>query len=177
VTAPVPVEALVPRLEGKENWLLEELAVTGSQGAWAAAEAFAVALADSVRNPQVSSVNTELPGHPTPVALPPHLQVVAMAADGGRDGVTGFDVGPSVPDVDGRVWVAVFLGAGGPLGGVEVTCVGVALRSDGVQVIVDVEALPGVVLEQPRSRRDGVMFDCGLNLRSSNRDPGAEANV
>jgi len=165
--APAPSEGRFPELERlRAEYLIPESPEVARVNVRAAARAFGAAVLHSVRTPQESGLNMYLPNHPRPVTLPAGLNSLGRAALHGRDAVSGVDVGPSVPDERGRVWVAVFMGASGPVGAVESVCVGVTLRSDGTTVEVVLEEIASSVPRQPRDRSDFVEVACVLDLES-----------
>ncbi len=162
----VPNEARFPEQERlRSEYLIPETVDVAQVNVRAAAVAFGAAVLYSVREPRPSGLNMELPGHPAPVTLPAGINALGRAAMHGRPGVSGVDVGPSVPDETGRVWVALFMGASGPIGAVESYCVGVTLRSDGRTVEVEVVEVPSSVVRQPLDRSDFAEVSCVLDLQ------------
>jgi len=160
-------EAVFPEYERlRSEYLIPESVEVSRENVRAAARAFGAAVLYGIRNPQPSGLNMELPGHPGLVTLPAALNSLGRAAAAQRDGVFGIDVGPSVPDVSGRVWVAVFMGASGPIGAVESVCVAVTLRSDGRLVQVDLEEVASEVVRQPSDRKDFAEVSCVVDLEA-----------
>lgn len=167
----VPNDVTFPELERiRSEYLIPESAEVSRLNVRAAAMAFGAAVLDSVRNPKPSGLNLALPGHPRLVTIPAGLNALGRAAMHQRDGVSGVDVGPSVPDSSGRVWVALFMGASGPVGRVEAYCAGVTLRSDGGIVYVEVEEVASSVVRQPKDRKDFVDVSCVLDLEARTDD-------
>jgi hypothetical protein len=130
------------------------------------AYAFAAAIAYGINNPQPSSLNLDVPGHPQVVSLPTGLHVIARAALYARAAASGVDVGPSFPDPSGRIWVAVFMGASGPIGAVKSSCVAVTLRSDGREVLIELVDVDSEVVRQPVDRKDFAEVRCVLDLEA-----------
>ena len=160
-------EGRFPELERlRAEYLIPESAEVARTNVRAAARAFGAAVLYSVREPRESGLNMYLPNHPNLVTLPAGLNALGRASMHGRDAVSGVDVGPSMPDENGRVWVAVFMGASGPIGAVESYCVGVALSSDGSLVEVSIDEIPSKVVRQPRDRKDFVEVVCQLDLEA-----------
>jgi len=160
-------ETVLPEIDQlRTEYLIPESVESARMGVRDAARAFATALAAGIEDPEPSSLNIRVPGHAFPVALPAGMNILGRAALHNRNGATGVDVGPSLPDATGRVWVAVFLGASGPLGGVEAHCVGVTLRSEGAGVIVELVELDAIILRQPTTRKEFPASSCTLDLSS-----------
>jgi hypothetical protein len=160
-------EGVFPEYEQlRSEYLIPESTEVARENVRAAARAFGAAVLYGVRNPQPSGLNMELPDHPSLVTLPAALNTLGRAAAAQRDGVFGIDVGPSVPDASGRVWVAVFMGASGPIGAVESVCVAVTLRSDGRRVQVDLEEVASKVVRQPEDRKDYAEVSCVVDLEA-----------
>jgi hypothetical protein len=160
-------EGRFPELEKlRSEYLIPESAEVARTNVRAAARAFGAAVLYSIREPRVSGLNLYLPNHPNHVTLPAGLNAIGRASLHGRDAVSGVDVGPSVPDENGRVWVAVFMGASGPIGAVESYCVGVTLDSNGVTVEVAIEEIASRVVRQPLDRSDFVEVECQLDLEA-----------
>lgn len=160
-------EGRFPELERlRSEYLIPESVDVARTNVRAAARAFGAAVLYSIREPRVSGLNMYLPNHPNHVTLPAGLNALGRATLHGRDAVSGVDVGPSAPDENGRVWVAVFMGASGPLGSVESYCVGVTLSSDGVTVEVSIEEIDSRVVRQPLDRSDFVDVECRLDLEA-----------
>jgi hypothetical protein len=135
-----------------------------------AAVAFGAALVYAIENPSPSSLNLILPGHPRLVALPAQMNSLGRYAAHAYTAVTGSDVGPSFPDSEGRVWVAVFQGASGPLGAVEPVCVAVVLSSQNDQVVIDLEEIPAWLDEQPVTLQDIPLVHCSVDIESPPND-------
>jgi len=170
-------EGRFPELERlRSEYLLPESVEVARKNVRAAAQAFGAAVLYSVREPKVSGLNMYLPNHPNLVTLPAGLNALGRATMHGRDAVSGVDVGPSLPDESGRVWIAVFMGASGPIGGVESYCVGVTLSSNGSLVEVSVAEIPSRVVQQPRTRKDFVEVACQLDLQAL-PDDGFEPGI
>lgn len=160
-------EGRFPELEKlRAEYLIPESVEVSRVNVRSAARAFGAAVLYSIREPRVSGLNLYLPNHPNHVTLPAGLNAIGRAALHGRDAVSGVDVGPSVPDENGRVWVAVFMGASGPIGAVESYCVGVTLASDGIRVEVLIEEIDSRVVRQPLDRSDFVEVECQLDLEA-----------
>lgn len=166
-----------PELERlRFEYLIPESVDVARTNVRAAARAFGAAVLYSIREPRESGLNMYLPNHPRLVTLPAGLNALGRATLHGRDAVSGVDVGPSLPDENGRVWVAVFMGASGPIGAVESYCVGVTLHSDGSTVEVAIEEIGSRVVRQPLDRSDFVDVECRLDLEAL-PDDGFEPGV
>lgn len=150
--------------EIRREYLIPEDAMVAVASVRETAMAFGAAIAHGIREPKPSSVNMFLPGHPRVVALPAAMNVIARAALYARAATSGVDVGPSFPDETGRVWVAVFMGASGPIGSVASSCVAVTLHSDGRNVLVELINVESQVIKQPADRRDFAKIRCILKL-------------
>lgn len=166
-----PSPAVLEQLEqARRKYLIPEEVSVAAESVHAGALAFAAALAYGIENPQPSSLRLTLPGHPAPVALPASINALARAAMFARPALQMADVGPSRPDTQGAVWVAVFGGASGPVGSVVSSCSAVRLRSDGVSVVIDVVAVESTVTRQPLDRSDYVGLRCVLDLDMSSME-------
>lgn len=160
-------EGSFPELDRlRSEYLIPESTEVARKNVRDAARAFGAAVLHSIREPRVSGLNMYLPNHPNHVTLPAGLNALGRATLHGRDAVSGVDVGPSVPDENGRVWVAVFMGASGPIGAVESYCVGVTLSSNGIAVEVTIEEIGSSVVRQPVDRSDFVDVECLLDLEA-----------
>ena len=131
-----------------------------------AAFAFGEMLVAAFRAPTPSASNVDLPGLTSPLPLPASLNMLGRAALHGRSGATGVDVGPSRPDSEGRLWVAVFQGASGPIGAVTAVCSGVTVRAVGDRVVVEVLPISAGLLRQPKDRKDFPVVLCEVDLES-----------
>jgi hypothetical protein len=162
---PVPSAVTFPEFEAlRATYLINEDPETAKVNVRTAARAFGAMLMGSVKEPVRSALNLDLPGHPVPVPLPASLNMLGRAAMYQRDAVTGIDVGPSEPDVNGRVWVAIFQGASGPIGSVEAHCVAVTMRSLAGVVNIELVEIPARLDRQPVSRSDFPVVLCELDL-------------
>lgn len=172
-----PNEGRFPELERLRNeYLIPDSVEVARTNVRAAARAFGAAVLYSIREPRESGLNMYLPNHPNHVTLPAGLNALGRATLHGRDAVSGVDVGPSVPDENGRVWVAVFMGASGPIGAVESYCVGVTLSSNGSTVTVTIEEIGSRVVRQPVDRSDFVEVECRVDLEAL-PDDGFEPGI
>lgn len=156
--------------EIRRQYLIPEDTMVAPSSVRETARAFGAAIAHGIREPQLSSVNMSLPGHPRVVSLPAALNVIARAALYAREATSGADVGPSFPDATGRIWVAVFMGASGPIGAVRSSCVAVTLRSDGRNVLVELVEVASEVTKQPLTRRGFASIRCVLDLEPPSND-------
>lgn len=164
---PVPTEGRFEEFEAlRATYLIPEDPELAKVNVRVAARAFGGMLLGSLREPVPSALNLELPGHPVPVALPASLNMLGRASMYQREAVTGVDVGPSKAATDGRVWVAVFQGASGPIGAVVPVCVGVTMRSDGSSVLIELFDMPARLERQPVSREDFPVVLCEVDLES-----------
>jgi hypothetical protein len=164
---PVPVAAAFPEMEAlRATYLIPENPSTAEQSVREAAFAFGAMLVSAFQEPAPSASNTVLPGLATPLPLPASLNMLGRATLYRRTGATGVDVGPSRPDREGRIWVAVYQGAAGPIGRVEAFCSGVTVRADGTRVVVEVVDMPASLLRQPKDRKDFPVVLCEVDLES-----------
>lgn len=164
---PVPTEGRFEEFERiRAEFLINEDREVAKTNVRVAARAFGAMLLGSLREPARSALNLDLPGHPVPVALPASLNMLGRAAMYQRDAVTGIDVGPSKPDVEDRVWVAIFQGASGPIGSVEAHCVAVTMRSVASVVSIELVELPARLQRQPATRSETPIVLCELDLES-----------
>lgn len=129
-----------------------------------AAMAFGAALRGAVQDPEPSASNVRIPGYDGFVSLPASLNSLGRAAMHQRLGVSGVDVGPSRPDINGKVWVAVFQGASGPIGAVGSVCFAVALFAQYDSVHFEVVEIPSRLSAQPRTVNDWTTVLCELDL-------------
>jgi len=164
---PVPTEGRFEEFEAlRATYLIPEDPELAGVNVRVAARAFGAMLLGSLREPAPSALNLDLPGHPVPVALPASLNMLGRASLYQREAATGVDVGPSKPASDGRVWVAVFQGASGPIGAVVPVCVGVTMRSDGAVVVIELFEVPARLQRQPVSREDFPVVLCEVDLQT-----------
>lgn len=137
-----------------------------SSSSHAAARAFGAMLVSALRDPEPSALNMSLPGHASLVPLPASLNFLGRAALYERLGASGVDVGPSKPDINNRVWIAIFQGASGPIGSVVSACFGVTLHSVNNMVLIEVIQIPSRLQRQPTSLTDYPVVLCELDLNN-----------
>jgi hypothetical protein len=164
---PTPAEASFPEFDAlRGTYLIPEEVTTAEDSVRDAAFAFGAMLASSFREPMPSASNVVLPGLDAPLPLPASLNMLGRAALYRRLGASGVDVGPSRPDVDGRLWVAVFQGASGPIGAVVAVCSGVTVRAVDGRAVVEVRSIDAALLRQPKDRADFPVVLCEVDLES-----------
>jgi len=137
------------------------LAATNTRNA---ALAFGGSLRSALENPEPSASNMRVPGYDGVVSFPASINSLGRAAMYQRLGVTGVDVGPSKPDVNGMVWVAIFQGASGPIGGVVSSCQAVVVFARYDSVHLKVVEVPSSLDKQPASVTDWPLVLCDLDL-------------
>lgn len=129
-----------------------------------AAIAFGATLRGAIQDPEPSASNMHIPGYDGYVSFPASINFLGRAAMYQRPGVVGVDVGPSKPDVNGKVWVAIFQGVSGPIGNVGSACFAVALFSKYDSIHFEIVEIPSSLARQPASSTDGVAVLCELDL-------------
>ena len=129
-----------------------------------AAISFGATLRGAIQDPEPSASNVRIPGYNGYVAFPASINFLGRAAMTQRLGVTGVDVGPSKPDVNGKVWVAVFQGISGPMGNVVSACFAVTLFSKYDSIHFEIVEIPSRLTSQPTSVNDWVTVLCELDL-------------
>lgn len=166
-SAPVPTGVIFEEFERlRAAYVIPSDLTLASSSSSAAARAFGAMLVSALRDPEPSALNMSLPGHASLVPLPASLNFLGRAALYERLGASGVDVGPSKPDVNNRVWVAIFQGASGPIGSVVSACFGVTLHSVNNMVLIEVIQIPSRLQRQPTSLTDYPVVLCELDLNN-----------
>lgn len=166
-SAPVPTGVIFEEFERlRAAYIIPSVLTLASSSSRAAARAFGAMLVSALRDPEPSALNMSLPGHASLVPLPASLNFLGRAALYERLGASGVDVGPSKPDANNRVWVAIFQGASGPIGSVVSACFGVTLHSVNNMVLIEVLQIPSRLQRQPTSLTDYPVVLCDLDLNN-----------
>lgn len=166
-STPVPTGVTFEEFERlRATYVIPSDLTLASSSSRAAARAFGAMLVSAFLDPEPSALNMSLPGHASLVPLPASLNFLGRAALYERLGASGVDVGPSKPDINNRVWVAIFQGASGPIGSVVSACFGVTLHSVNNMVLIEVIQIPSRLQRQPASLTDYPVVLCELDLNN-----------
>ena len=129
-----------------------------------AAIAFGATLRGAIQDPEPSASNVRIPGYSKIVSFPASINFLGRSAMYQRPGVVGVDVGPSKPDINSKVWVAIFQGVSGPIGNVVSACVAVVVFAEYDSIHFEIVEIPSRLTKQPSTVTDSTTVLCELDL-------------